>query len=376
MTKLCFVQAADPAGFPPTLHAVRCALEAGFEVSLIASRTARRDIVLPAEIEALTVRIDEPQVRWQRALFPSRFALGARWILSRIRPDFVYLSDFRGAALADLWPASKLIYHEHDMPLADTRRLPNLWALAARDRALSRAALVVTPNRRRLELALAGRKRAGAALQVANAPARVEVLGTPRAPFETPLRLHYHGSLGPDRLPLSIIDALARCRHPVELRYAGFEVVGAPGYAARFLDAARRAGLGQRVAFLGTFPDRGGLLQALRGSHVGLVTLDRTDRNHASMLGASNKVFDFLSQGLAVLGDSDPDWNELPELGPSLYRCTDPLDPAVLAATLDELAARLPALHQSGELGRQRCLESYNYEAQFVPVLEFMRAAA
>jgi glycosyltransferase involved in cell wall biosynthesis len=86
------------------------------------------------------------------------------------------------------------------------------------------------------------------------------------------------------------------------------------------------------------------------------------------MAGASNKPFDYLAQGLAVLVSDLSEWREL-YVEPGYGLACDPRDPDGIAGAIRSLIASPERLRAMGEAGRQRVLDEWNYERQFAPVL-------
>jgi glycosyltransferase involved in cell wall biosynthesis len=240
--------------------------------------------------------------------------------------------------------------------------------LAARKR-LSRAArLCILPNRERLARFVTDLRPKRAAC-VWNCPTRRDVT-PPRPPVRSStLTLWYHGSLTPSQFPFSVIHALAQLPPAVSLRFAGYETIGHPGYVRELLDLSEQLGVADRVNYLGTPPSRRELCDLARQADLGLVLFDREFRE--PMAGASNKPFDYLACGLALLVTDTPEWESLFAL-PGYARSCDPGRPEAIAAAVRWFLDR-PALGRTmGEAGRLRIAAEWNYERQFHPVLELI----
>lgn len=98
------------------------------------------------------------------------------------------------------------------------------------------------------------------------------------------------------------------------------------------------------------------------------------DVNHRHMVGASNKAFDYLAQGMALLVSDLSDWRAaFVEAG--LARPCNPDDPASIGAALSWFASNRDEVRAMGERGRQRILDEWNYECQFAPVLAALAGA-
>ena len=129
-------------------------------------------------------------------------------------------------------------------------------------------------------------------------------------------------------------------------------------------------GIASRVEFLDAIPRRE-LLTLCRQCDMGLSLMPQksSDINEQAMTGASNKPFDYLACGLALLVSDLPDWRTLyVDNGHAL--AVDPADPASIATAIRWLLEHPGELRTMGERGRQRILQEWNYEQQFAPVLQ------
>jgi len=97
--------------------------------------------------------------------------------------------------------------------------------------------------------------------------------------------------------------------------------------------------------------------------------LTATDWNCETMTGASNKAFDYLACGLALLVSDLPDWREM-FVEPGYARGCDPADPESIASAIRSLIERPDQMRAMGESGRQRILAEWNYENVFQPILQ------
>jgi glycosyltransferase involved in cell wall biosynthesis len=184
------------------------------------------------------------------------------------------------------------------------------------------------------------------------------------------LRVFYHGSIGPARLPLSIVDALALLPSGVTLDIAGYETAGHTGHLDRLGRRAAELGIGDRVRVLGPVPLRRELLRLCTACDVGLSLLPRStgDVNEAAMFGASNKVFDYLACGLPALVTDLPAWrNALVPAGFAL--ACDAGSATSIASALRWFLEHPDETAAMGQRGRDRILSDWNYERAFAPVL-------
>jgi glycosyltransferase involved in cell wall biosynthesis len=89
------------------------------------------------------------------------------------------------------------------------------------------------------------------------------------------------------------------------------------------------------------------------------------------MLGASNKVFDYLANGLAVVVPDLADWRER-FVAPGYGLACEPSSVDSLRAVIARLHADPDARRDMGERGRQRVLGEWHYEHGFQPVIDRM----
>jgi glycosyltransferase involved in cell wall biosynthesis len=180
--------------------------------------------------------------------------------------------------------------------------------------AAARAAqLIVFPNEERARLAQRELRFSDSRLQIVwNVPTRAELVSS-AATAASPLIVYYHGSITPERLPETVALAVRRMTGRVRLRIAGYEAPGACGYVRRLVDKDAGASADAPVEYLGIVPQRADLLAEAARAHVGLslMPLNASDLNMSHMTGASNKPFDYMAAGLALLVSDLPEWTKM-----------------------------------------------------------------
>jgi glycosyltransferase involved in cell wall biosynthesis len=146
--------------------------------------------------------------------------------------------------------------------------------------------------------------------------------------------------------------------------------MGIKGYMAAFLQTAERLGLGNAVEFVGALPARHDIFERASKCDSGLafMPLQGGDVNMANMTGASNKPFDYLACGLALLVSTRPDWEEM-FVRPGYGLACNPNDADSIATQLRWFLDHPVETREMGGRGRQRILSGWNYENQFEPVL-------
>ncbi len=270
-----------------------------------------------------------------------------------------------------------IVYHEHDSP--DVRvgamhsRFIRMMLWTRKELAL-RAELSVLPNRSRAKTFKQTTGTRRPLLEVWNCSERAEAQVVHISQFKHELVLFYHGSIVPARLPLAVLQTMSRFPN-VRLRVAGYETIGHPNYVSRLRREAQFLNIGSRFDYLGQIPRRVDLLEECRRADVGLALMppDSVDLNEQTMAGASNKPFDYLACGLALLVSDLLDWRQF-FVEPGYALACDPLDPASIEAALREFLDHPKRRYQMGERGRQRILSDWNYESQFDPVFRLMNS--
>ncbi len=372
MNRVLYVQYTNPAGYPPLEHSSRILANAGWQVSFLGTDglgTAKLEF--PPHDHITVRRMRFCPAGWRQKLHYLQFCLWVLYWTLRWRPNWVYASDLLAAPIAllvSLFPFARVIYHEHDSP--GTRDSGFIkFCLAARKSLAHRATLCVLPNQKRAErfAELMGVRQT--VMCVWNCPALEEVSSRRQGRDAGILRLLYHGSIVPSRLPLTVLSALALMPDKVDLSIIGYETVGHAGYVKEFQELACQLGVAKGVRFLGAM-SRTSLMKASQGYDIGLALMpNRTqDMNLHFMVGASNKPFDYLACGLALLISDLPDWRTT-FVEPGYGLACNPDDPESIAEALRWFLDHPREMRDMGEQGRQRILEEWNYERQFDGVL-------
>lgn len=86
------------------------------------------------------------------------------------------------------------------------------------------------------------------------------------------------------------------------------------------------------------------------------------------MTGASNKAFDYMAAGLALLVSDRPDWRDM-FVSPGYGRACDPSDPASISAALNWFLDHPEERRAMGANGRAKIEAEWNYDTAFKPVL-------
>jgi glycosyltransferase involved in cell wall biosynthesis len=383
--RILYIQYTNPAGYPPLQHSSRILADAGWQVLFLGTGAHGANALRFPPHPNITVRqMPFCPAGWRQKLHYLRYALWALYWTMRWRPQWIYASDPLVCPVARLvsWvPGVRIVYHEHDSPVpvagdgrpalreSEASSRFQRWVFKARERVARRARLCIVPNEVRLRHFASAVGVNGSARCVWNCPSRQEVFEGPARPANGAIGAWYHGSIVPDQLPETIVRALALLPREVSLHFAGYETVGHPGYVAHLLELANQLGVADRVRYLGTLPDRASLLELCYRYDVGVALFPRAARQ--PMVGASNKPFDYLACGLALLVSDSAEWRDS-YVAPGLARACDPKNPESIANALRWFLEYADETREIRKRGRQQILESWNYESQFGPIFALM----
>ena len=378
-TRVLYVQYCNPAAYPPLEHSAQLLAEAGFDLTLLGTDVPSDALRFQPHPRIRVNVMSAHGTGVRQKLHYLVFAAWVLWWSLRWRPSWIYASDPLSCpvalAVGFLLP-TRTIYHEHDVPAeADSQMRVSIAmriALWARRKLARRADLCVVPNRERAEVfrRMTGREDL---LSVWNCPTRAEATRPPREAEAGELRVVYHGSIVPDRLPLALVRALASLPLGITLTVVGYETLGHFGYSKELEAEAARLHVDERLRFVGAIPTRSALIQHCGMFDVGLALFSQphSDVNQRTMIGASNKAFDFMACGLALLVTDLPEWREA-FVEPGFGSSCQPDSVESLAAALQWFWDHPAERQAMGLRGRQKILDDWNYERTFAPVLEQM----
>jgi glycosyltransferase involved in cell wall biosynthesis len=308
-----FIQATEPGAYPPLINAAHIMAEAGWQVTFLTAPVAgKRLSVTPAPgIQVIDVAERPSHVMSKKAYLD--YCRKAIALARKLKPNVVYASDPTGALpglLAAKLSGARLVYHEHDSPSAEIDLHPVIrWA---RRWAAKVSEIVIFPNAERGRIAQETIGFDADKLQIVwNVPRLAEVTDVVVKPDE-PLLLWYHGSINPERLPETILEAVSEFKGAVRLDVAGYEAPGAKGYVQDLLNRWNTDGL-ILMRYLGAIEYHEDLLKCASNCHVGLafMPMATVDINMKHMVGASNKPFDYMAAGLALLVSDLPEWKSI-----------------------------------------------------------------
>lgn len=378
--RILYIQFTNPGAYPALEHSARLLADRGWEARFIgtgASGSRILDFEEHPRISIRRLRFTEPGLKQKMTYL--RFTAAILWATLRWKPTVIYVSDplaTPAARLASVLGTKTVVYHEHDAPSARSLSLFGSLVGWSRRSVARKASICVAPNEQRLEILQRDVPGIRRELALMNYPSKSEI-GNPRENLRKGLRLVYAGSVVPHRLPVTVLEAIAKAGRNISLTIAGYETVGHPGYVSRLRQVAKDLGIGDRVRYAGPIPLRKDLLHLIATADVGLALMHRMeeDINLQTMVGASNKPFDYLTAGLAVLVTDDPDWKAM-FCRPGYGRSCKPDDHDSIADALQWFAKNPSDTRKMGEAGRRRLLAEWNYETGIEPLVELLEGAS
>lgn len=181
------------------------------------------------------------------------------------------------------------------------------------------------------------------------------------APWDDkPRQVCYVGSIAANRGVRELVRAAALLRSDARVAIAGQfseapledEVCLYPGWA--------------RVRRL-AHQDRAGVRAVMAGSMAGLVTLHPLP-NYLDALPV--KMFEYMAAGIPVIASDIPLWRDIVESN-GCGVCVDPLDPAAIAAAIDQFVLYPELARAMGANGRRAVIERYNWPVEADKLIDF-----
>lgn len=170
----------------------------------------------------------------------------------------------------------------------------------------------------------------------------------------------YVGGIGQIRGISQVVQAMGVVQSGARLQLAG-------KFNEPTVEAAAHTDKGwQRVDALG-FVGRQDVRDILSRCVGGLVTF-LPSPNHID--AQPNKMFEYMSAGVPVIGSNFPLWKEIIE-GNQCGLCVDPLEPQAIAEAIDYLVTHPAEAEQMGRNGQKAVHERYNWGIEEAKLLEF-----
>jgi glycosyltransferase involved in cell wall biosynthesis len=372
--KIVYVQYTNPTAYPPLEHSSRILADSGWTVIFLATKAfTANNIMFPYNPG---IRIEYMSFCKPGIVQKFHYLIYWLWVYTKIllwRPEYVYASDILScpiAAMISFIPKIKVIYHEHDSPGGGSINTPSRFLLFIRKVVGRRAAICIFPNKERMGHFINTVSKRRNYYCVWNCPGISEVRPHPRGGVKDKIIIYYHGNISNRMLPSAIIEALTKLPDYVYLTAVGYETIDSCGYTNYLERIAEKLAVRQRVRFFGAM-SRGPLYELCNSADIGFLSVpsDNLCINKQMLIGASNKIFDYLACGLALLVPDKPDWRDMcVEPGYGLSCNTE--DPESIASALRWFLEHSEEMRRMGERGRQKILKEWNYEKQFEQVKE------
>lgn len=293
--------------------------------------------------------------------------------------------------------------------------------MGARARLAKKTELCLLPNEERARVFREQTKSQKPIECVWNVPGLEEVGPRKTKPnLQTPLKLFYGGSLAPARLSPLILQEIVKLAGQIELEIVGYATYAAQKYIRSVVNMNEEAGQ-KIISYHGALSRRSELLAVADRCETALclMPMSSPDLNMRTMAGASNKPFDAMARGLAVVISDLPAWTSMyleerkeedgagrdagyriPDagevLGANEMMSKDPRNPEFriprpgkgygiainpecgesIRAGLEWMLNNREKLWEMGERGRQKIREEWNYERLFQPVLDRLEVGA
>ncbi|MFQ1894938.1 glycosyltransferase family 4 protein [Aeromonas veronii] len=173
----------------------------------------------------------------------------------------------------------------------------------------------------------------------------------------------YVGGIGQIRGISQVVQAMGMLHTDVRLQLAG-------KFNEHAVEAAAHADKGwQHVDALG-FVGREDVRDILSRCVGGLVTF-LPSPNHID--AQPNKMFEYMSAGVPVIGSNFPLWKQIIE-GNQCGLCVDPLAPQTIAEAIDYLVTHPVEAEQMGRNGQKAVQEKYNWGIEEQKLLNFYKS--
>jgi glycosyltransferase involved in cell wall biosynthesis len=185
--------------------------------------------------------------------------------------------------------------------------------MGARAKLAREVELCVLPNEDRARVFREQTKTQKPVECVWNVPGLEEI--GPRKPkpnLQTPLKLFYGGSLAPARLSPLFLQEIIKLAGQIELEIVGYATYAAQKYIKSVVSMNKETGR-KTITYHGALSRRSELLAVADSCEAALclMPMSSEDLNMRTMAGASNKPFDVMARGLAVVVSDIPDWKRL-----------------------------------------------------------------
>jgi glycosyltransferase involved in cell wall biosynthesis len=363
--------------FPPVLHQARALADLGHVRVLDAADAS------PQKSAQLNERIDHIRANarglsWAKAHHVQLLQflrMFQREISARPAVAFGYDMDAAAALLASraLYPTIRRVVHLHELGI------PALWAssrtstvaLRYLTHRLRRADLVIVPDAHRATLTAEQFRLPEPPLTVMNCPPRLDRLPQSRLLPHVHARnlpatriVHYQGAIGTDHGLDTIIRSMPHWPGDAVLVLVGS---GPQDFIDHLHHLAAAHGIDERIVWVGRVPYDEVFSYAV-GAAVGLSIIAPTNDNWKYASGASNKRFEYAALGIPQVTNVGPGIDQL--FTRTGIAAAVPHDvPAAISDAVTRYLTDESSTRDMAVRARRLHLTTYNYEAQFAPVI-------
>ncbi|MBE2224105.1 MAG: glycosyltransferase [Anaerolineae bacterium] len=373
--RILYIQYVNPAVYPPLEQSSQILADDGWDVLFMGLKSIgdTQKLHFPSHPHIYVKQFRSMPIGWQQKLNYLCFLV---WVLIGTilwHPDWLYVSDLLACPIGlvlSFLPYIKIIYHEHDSP--DVKNISAFIRvlLYTRRKLAKRADICILPNEKRAQHFMLTLSLDKMPEVVWNCPRQSEVTVRTKGYSEEGLSLWYHGTVVPQRIPFSLLEAIAELPPQVSLHIVGYSTIGHAKYVSELREKTIQLGISNRVVISDPLP-RYLLLKECQKYDVGLsfMPLVSDDLNMRHMVGASNKAFDYLACGMALLVSDMIEWNDFyVETGYGVS--CDLQNPQSIIDALNWLLEHPHERQEMGKRGQERIHKEWNYEVQFSPVFE------
>jgi glycosyltransferase involved in cell wall biosynthesis len=135
---------------------------------------------------------------------------------------------------------------------------------------------------------------------------------------------------------------------------------------------ARRLDAWSRIDYM-PWQDHAVVVREVLGAKVGLALLHPAPNHHDPI--RSQKLFEYMAAGIPVIASDLPPWREIVR-GVGCGVVVDPLDPAAIAAAIQDLLERPEEAEAMGRRGREAVEAQFNWDAESPRLLALYRRLA